>query len=48
MVLAQTTGGPLQVLLNAEELAQVSKDHSAFLSLLTERAKEAHIPLKEE
>ncbi|MCJ1380818.1 hypothetical protein MMC17_003927 [Xylographa soralifera] len=40
MVLGQQPSGPLQVLLTSEDLSTVSKDHTAFLSLLFQRAEE--------
>lgn len=45
LVLAQKAGGPLQLLLTAQDLAGVSKDHLAFLSLLNTKAQENGIPL---
>ncbi|MCJ1320279.1 hypothetical protein MMC15_005617 [Xylographa vitiligo] len=40
MVLGQEPSGPLQVLLTSADLSEVSKDHTAFLSLLFKRAEE--------
>ncbi|MCJ1404895.1 hypothetical protein MMC11_008121 [Xylographa trunciseda] len=45
MVLGQQPSGPLQVLLTSEDLSKVSKDHTAFLSLLSTRAEEKDIQL---
>ena len=45
MVLGQEPSGPLQVLLTSEDLSEVSKDHTAFLSLLFKRAEEKNVPL---
>ena len=45
LVLGQNTGGPLQLLLTAQDLAGVSKDHSAFLLLLNTKAQENGISL---
>ena len=45
LVLGQKAGGPLQLLLTAQDLAGVSKDHSAFLSLLNTKAQENGVPL---
>ncbi|KAJ9659417.1 hypothetical protein H2198_003146 [Neophaeococcomyces mojaviensis] len=46
LVLGQKADGPLQLLLTAQDLAGVSKDHSAFLSLLNAKAKENGVPLR--
>jgi hypothetical protein len=45
LVLGQKAGGPLQLLLTAQDLAEVSKDHSAFLKVLNEKAEENSLPL---
>ncbi|MCJ1478767.1 hypothetical protein MMC13_007451 [Lambiella insularis] len=45
MILGRQPPGPLQFLLGSEDLARVSKDHGAFLSLLFERAKDKSIAL---
>jgi hypothetical protein len=45
VVLGQGAGGPLQLLLTAQDLAVVSKDHSAFVKLLNEKAEENDLPL---
>jgi hypothetical protein len=45
LVLGQKAGGPLQLLLTAQDLAEVSKDHSAFLKVLNEKAEENGLPL---
>ena len=45
VVLGQRAGGPLQLLLTARDLAVVSKDHSAFVKLLNEKAEENDLPL---
>jgi hypothetical protein len=46
LVLGQKAGGPLLLLLTAQDLATVSKDHSAFLSLLDTKAQENGVPLE--
>jgi hypothetical protein len=50
VVLGQNSqsGSSIQPLLGPEDLARVSKDHSAFLSLLSERAKENGIDLEKQ
>jgi hypothetical protein len=45
MVLGQRAGGSLQLLLTAQDLAVVSKDHSSFVKLLNEKAEENDLPL---
>lgn len=44
-VLAQADHGPLKLVIDAEALRSVSKDHDAFLSLLVERGNKEGIPL---
>ena len=44
LVLGRDGSGPFKVLLTSEDLAKVSKDQSAFLSLLSERAQEHQLP----
>jgi hypothetical protein len=45
LVLGQKAGGPLQLLLTAQDLAEVSKDQSAFLKILNQKAEESGLPL---
>ena len=45
VVLGRRAGGPLQLLLTAQDLAVVSKDQSAFLTLLSKKADESGLPL---
>lgn len=45
LVLGQNAGGQLQLLLTAQDLAEVSKDQSAFLKVLHQKAEENGLPL---
>jgi hypothetical protein len=40
------TGAGLQILLTADDLAGVSKDHAGFVTLLSERAQQKGIRLE--
>lgn len=46
LVLGQAKSGALKVLIEGDQLLAVSKDHSAFLTLLSQRAEEEAVPLR--